>query len=186
MGFLTSLGLAIPAGLNAYIPLLAVAVANHFGWLELRQPFDLLGSWWVIGVIVVLLVVEMVADKVPAVDHANDVIQTVVRPAAGGMLFIAASPQASNVNPWLLVVAGVIVAGGVHAVKATTRPVVNASTAGLGAPIVSTIEDVLAAVTAVLAIVAPYLVAAVVVLVVAIVVRMYVVRRRKRVAAGVA
>jgi hypothetical protein len=186
VGFLTSLGLAIPAGLNAYIPLLAVAVSNHFGWLELRQPFDLLGSWWVIGVIVVLLAVEMVADKVPAVDHVNDVIQTVVRPAAGGLLFVAASPQASNVDPWLLVVAGVIVAGGVHAVKATTRPVVNASTGGLGAPVVSTIEDVLAGMTAVLAIVAPYLVAAVILLVIVAVSWMYVVRRRKRTAAGVA
>lgn len=44
MGFPSSIGLAIPAGLNAYIPLLAVAVANYFGWLTLRAPFDLLGS----------------------------------------------------------------------------------------------------------------------------------------------
>lgn len=183
MGFLTSIGLAIPAGLNAYIPLLAVAVSNHFGWLDLRTPFDVLGSWWVIGIIAVLLAVEMVADKIPMVDHINDVISTLLRPAAGGLLFVAASPQASHVNPWLLVVAGVIVAGGVHAVKASTRPVVNASTGGLGAPVVSTIEDVLAGVTAVLAIVAPYLVGAVVLLVAALVAWMYV-RRRRRVIVG--
>ena len=186
MGFLTSIGLAIPAGLNAYIPLLAVAVANHFGLLELRAPFDLLGSWWVIAIIAVLLVVEIVADKIPAIDHINDVISTVVRPAAGGLLFVAASPQSADVNPWLLVVAGVIVAGGVHAVKASTRPVVNASTGGLGAPVVSTLEDILAGVTAVLAIIAPYLVAAIVLLVVALIAWMYAVRRRKRVAAGAA
>lgn len=51
MGFPSSIGLAIPAGLNAYIPLLAVAVANYFGWLTLRAPFDLLGNAWVIGTI---------------------------------------------------------------------------------------------------------------------------------------
>lgn len=158
MGILTSIGLAIPAGLNAYIPLLAVAIAERAGWLQLREPYGLMGEWWAIGLIGVLLVIELVADKVPAVDHINDVIQTVIRPTAGGLLFVAVSPASSSVHPVLYIVAGVIVAGTVHAAKATTRPAVNATTAGFGAPVVSAIEDVLATVTSVVAIALPYLV----------------------------
>jgi hypothetical protein len=151
---LTGITLAAPAGVNAYIPLLAVGIAERAGWLQLRQPFDLLGSWWFIGLIAVLLLVEIAADKVPAVDHVNDVIQTFVRPAAGGLLAVASSPG-GKIEPWLLLVAGVLIAGGVHAVKASARPVINASTGGVGAPIVSTAEDVGAAGVSIMAIALP-------------------------------
>jgi hypothetical protein len=164
MELLTALGLSIPAGLNAYIPLLAVALAQRFEWLQLKAPFDVMGEWWMIAVIGVLLVIEIVADKVPAVDHVNDVIQTFVRPAAGGIVAVAAAGNAIDVSPWLLVLAGVLLAGGVHAAKATTRPVVNVATAGVGAPVVSVIEDIGALVMSIVAIVAPILVAVLVLL----------------------
>jgi uncharacterized membrane protein len=153
---LTGITLAAPAGVNAYIPLLAVALAERFGWVQLREPFDLLGSWWFIALVAVLLVVELVADKVPAVDHANDAIQTFVRPAAGGLVAVASSGS-GRVEPWLLLVAGVLIAGGVHAVKATARPVINAVTGGVGAPVVSTAEDIGAAGVSVMAFVLPLL-----------------------------
>jgi hypothetical protein len=155
---LTALGLAVPAGLNAYIPLLAVALAERFAWLELRPPFDVLGSWWMIAIIAVLLAFEIVADKVPGVDHANDVVQSIIRPASGAIVAVAASGSGSSVKPWVLVLVGVLLAGGVHAVKATARPVVNTTTAGIGAPAVSTVEDISAAVICVVAIVVPVLV----------------------------
>jgi uncharacterized membrane protein len=181
MDILTGLTLAAPAGLNAYIPLLAVALAERFGWLTLSSPWDLLGEWWAIGLIAVLLVVEIVADKVPAVDHVNDVAQTVVRPAAGGLLAVAAAGDV-DASSVMLLVCGVLIAGGVHSVKATARPVVNATTAGIGAPVVSTLEDILALVMTVLAFVVPVLAAvAVIALVVA---ALLLVRRWKRRRAG--
>lgn len=158
MELLTGLGLSIPAGLNAYIPLLVVAIAQRFEWLELKAPFDTLGEWWMIAIIAVLLIVEIVADKVPAVDHVNDVIQGFVRPAAGGVVAVAAAGSAVDVSPWLLVLAGVVLAGGVHAVKATTRPAVNLTTAGVGTPAVSAAEDAGALVLSIMALVAPVLV----------------------------
>lgn len=176
---LSGLTLAAPAGLNAYIPLLAVALAERLGWLNLASPWDRLGSWWAIALIAVLLVVEIVADKVPAVDHANDVIQTVVRPAAGGLL-AASSSNGATANSVMLLVAGIVIAGGVHSVKATARPVVNVSTGGAGAPVVSTVEDALAVVMTVLALVVPLLAAvAAIALVVAAIV--FIRRRRRRV-----
>ena len=162
MDVISGLTLAAPAGLNAYIPLLTVAVAQYFGWIHLDKSLDVLGSPWLIALIVGLLIVEFVADKVPAVDHANDVVQTVVRPAVGGLLALSASGHA-GVPPVVLVVAGVLIAGSVHAVKASARPAVNVSTAGLGAPVVSTIEDVGALVVTILALLAPWFAAALIV-----------------------
>lgn len=177
---LTSIGLAIPAGLNAYIPLLAVAVSQRAGWLELREPYSLLGEWWSIALIAVLLVVELVADKVPAVDHVNDVIQTIIRPTAGGLLAVAVSPATSEVHPAVLVIAGIVIAGSVHAAKATTRPAVNTTTAGTGAPVVSVVEDVFATVATVVALVLPYLVGIALVGVVALFWWLWVRKRRMR------
>lgn len=154
MDALSGIALAAPAGLNAYIPLLGVALAQRFGWLELRQPLDILGEWWVIALIAVLLAVEMLADKIPAVDHANDVIQTFIRPAAGGIL-AASTSGSGTLETTVFVVIGILLAGGVHATKAVARPVVNAATGGTGAPVVSAVEDAGATAMTVLAIVMP-------------------------------
>jgi hypothetical protein len=178
MDLLTGIGLAAPAGLNAYIPILAVAVAQRVGVLSLAEPWNLLGEWWVIALAGVLFLVEVVADKIPAVDSANDAVQTVVRPAAGGLLFAATSSAALDVHPAVLVVCGVVLAGGVHAAKATARPAVNASTAGAGAPLLSTLEDILAAAMSLAAVLVPVLVAVGLIALVAFLVWMR--RRRAR------
>lgn len=164
MDILSALGLSIPAGLNAYIPLLAVAVAQRAGWLQLREPFAMLGDWWAIGVISALLLVEIFADKIPAVDSINDGIQTVVRPAVGGLLALGRSGQAGQDFPVLMTVAGIVLAGGVHAVKAAARPTIDATTAGAGAPIVSLLEDIAALLATAIAILVPILVVGVLVL----------------------
>lgn len=171
MEILTGLGLAIPAGLNAYIPLLTVAVAQALGWISLDDRYALLGEWWAVALIAILLLVEIVADKIPAVDTVNDAIQTVVRPAAGGLLFAAATAGDGYVHPIVWVVAGVIVAGGVHAAKATARPAVNASTAGVGGPVASVVEDVASFAMTVVALIAPILVAVSVLVLIALFMR---------------
>jgi hypothetical protein len=146
---LTGLGLSTAAGLNAYIPLLVVGVlANFTDTVKLPDGYSWLSNWGVLAVIAVLLVAEFVLDKVPAVDSVNDTIQTVVRPASGGVVF-SATQAASEVDhsawmaehPWAGWLLGIVMALAVHAVKATARPVINAGTAGVGAPVVSTAED---------------------------------------------
>jgi hypothetical protein len=179
LNLMTAFGLSTSAGLNAYIPLLVVAVLARFTSLvTLSEPYDALSSWWVIGVLAVLLVIEILVDKVPAADTANDIIQTFIRPAAGAILF-AATTNTIGVHPVLAAICGVLLAGGVHAVKAGGRPVVAATTAGVGNPIVSTIEDVISFVTSVLAIVAPYLMIGLIVIVVTLFTWWYMRRRRR-------
>ena len=166
---LTGTGLAASAGLNAYIPLLTMGLmARYSDLIDLPVGWQWLANGWVIGILAMLLAVEVVADKVPVVDHVNDVVQTVVRPTAGGLAFGAgsASETVTVTDPgsffgshqWIPIAAGVLIALGVHGVKAASRPVVNASTAGLGAPVASTAEDFSSVVLSVLAIVLPILV----------------------------
>jgi hypothetical protein len=146
---LTGLGLSAAAGLNAYIPLLLVGVLARFtDVIVLPEPYRWIQSGWALGVVSVLLVAELVLDKVAVVDHVNDVVQTLVRPTVGGVIFAAttAAEEADastwmQEHQWVGVLAGVVVAGAVHAVKATARPVVNTATVGVGTPVVSAAED---------------------------------------------
>lgn len=154
----TAFGLSATAGLNAYLPLLVVALtAKYTDLINLNDPWNVLTSWWVIGLLVVLLVIEMTVDKVPAVDTVNDVIQTIGRPLAGAILFASTSGVIGDLHPVLAVGAGILLAGGVHTVKTVSRPVVTATTAGTGNWLVSFIEDILALIGAVLAILIPIL-----------------------------
>ena len=154
----TAFGLSTSAGLNAYLPLLIVALtAKYTDLITLQAPFDALTNPWVIAVLVVLLIIEVVADKVPLVDHANDVIQTVIRPAAGAILFAGTTNAVSDIHPVLAMALGIMSAGGVHAAKATVRPVITATTGGLGNPVMSIAEDILAFVVSVMAILVPIL-----------------------------
>ena len=85
---LTGLGLATAAGLNAYIPLLALGLLSRFtDLITLPHGWAWLENGWVMTIVAVLLVVEIVADKIPALDSVNDAIQTFVRPTAGGIVF---------------------------------------------------------------------------------------------------
>src|SRR5437868_1735175 len=115
---LAAFGLSGSAGLNAYLPLLVVALLAKFTTLiQLGKPWDVLESWWVIGTLAVLLVVEFFADKVPAINHANDAVQTFVRPTAGAVLFAASTGVVAHLDPVVAIILGLLVAGGVHAAK---------------------------------------------------------------------
>jgi hypothetical protein len=169
LNVLTAFGLSGSAGLNAYLPLLVVALLARFTHLiELHEPWTALTSGWTIAVLVLLLIVETIADKVPAVNHVNDVIQTVIRPVAGAILFAASSNVIGDIHPVLALVCGLLVAGSVHVVKsAAIRPAVTAISAAPSGGvatipaniIVSTLEDIVATVTSLVAILVPVLLA---------------------------
>jgi Domain of unknown function (DUF4126) len=156
---LTGMGLAAPAGLNAYIPLLALALADRAtNRVTLNAPYDILSSNLGIAILIVLLTVEVAVDKVPGIDHVNDIIQSFVRPAAGAIAAVAATGGVVTINPAIMVLVGVVLAGSVNAVKVTTRPVVTIGTLGIFNPIVSLAEDALAILASIVAIFFPFLV----------------------------
>ena len=171
-GIMTAFGLSASAGLNAYIPLLVVGVTAHYtDWMKLNPPYDLLANPWVLIVVSLLLIVEMLADKIPAVNHVNDIIQTGIRPAAGAIIFAASAHVVTNVHPVIAIICGLLVSGSVHVVKsAAVRPAVTATTAGTGNVPVSLAEDVFATVLSFLSIVIPVLVAIFLVLFIALII----------------
>lgn len=159
----TGLGLSSAAGLNAYIPMLAVGVLDRYtDQVRLAPEFGWLADGWVLLVVAVLLAAEVVLDKVPVVDSVNDAVQTFVRPASGGAVFAATeaagraeSSSFMQDNPWIGWLLGIAVAFLVHLTKAAVRPVVNAGTLGAGAPVVSTAEDTVSLGMSLLALLAP-------------------------------
>ena len=89
-------------------------------------------------------------------NHVNDGIQTFIRPVAGAIVFAASAQVITDIHPVFSMTAGLLIAGGVHAVKAAAvRPVVTATTAGAGNVPVSIAEDVMATLLSILAIVIP-------------------------------
>jgi hypothetical protein len=186
---LTGAGLAAAAGLNAYIPLLVLGLLSaHTDLVALPAGWAWLENGWVQLILVVLLLVEIVADKIPAVDTVNDVIQTVVRPAAGGIVFGsgAVSETATVTDPasffssnqWVPIVAGILLALVVHGAKAFARPVANTVTAGVAAPVLSGAEDATSVALSFAALLVPLLV--VLLLVLMVVAAVLLIRRRMR------
>jgi len=149
---ITGLGLSTATGLNAFIPLLSIGLLARFTDLvELPAGWAWLSNEWVLVIVGVLLVLEIVADKIPALDHVNDWVQTVVRPTAGGIVFGAGSASQTAAvtdpasffasNAWVPIVLGVVISLLVHFAKMGTRAVANTVTAGAAAPVLSTGED---------------------------------------------
>src|SRR3954468_19102643 len=137
MEFLTGLGLSSAAGLNAYIPMLVLGLLDRYtGLVQLPPAWAWLSNGWVLAIIGLLLVVEIVADKIPVLDSINDWLQTVIRPAAGGIrVSSGVSSQTVTVtdpdsffgsSQWIPVAIGIGIALAVHLVKMTARPVLNA------------------------------------------------------------
>jgi hypothetical protein len=169
-GIFSAFGLSASAGLNAYIPLFTIAVIAHFtDWFKLNAPYDTLGNPWIIILLGVLIIIEFLADKIPAINHINDLLQTFIRPVAGAIVFAASARVLTDMNPALSLACGLFIAGGVHAAKSlAVRPTVTATTAGAGNVPVSIAEDILAAITSFLAIVLPVIIACVFVLLTAL------------------
>jgi len=153
------IGLAACAGLRAFLPLLVVGACGRAGWLGLSGPFEWLATWPALIVFGVAVVVEILADKIPVVDHLLDVVQGVVKPAAGAALVVAV---VTDLTPLQATVLGILGGGGtaavVHVAKAKVRLLSSALTSGLGNPILSLMEDVVTGLGSVVAIVAPLLV----------------------------
>jgi hypothetical protein len=161
---LPSIGLAIAlsacAGLRAWLPLFLAGLLSRAGFLELGSSFQFLGSNKALVLFGIATLIEIAADKVPALDHALDMLSTVLRPAAGALL--AASVLGRFADPLTALALGVAVGAPAsfvpHAAKSAVRVASSALTAGLGNPVLSVLEDLLSLVMFALALLVPVLV----------------------------
>lgn len=158
LNLFSAFGLSGAAGLNAYFPLLAVGlIARYTDLWQLQAPYDLLTSTPVLAILGVLAAVDFLADKLPVVDHMAHTVGVVVHPVAGALLFAGQNNVLTEIHPAVAMAAGVVVAGGFHAGRATVRPVATATTGGIANPILSFLEDIVSLILTVLAILAPLL-----------------------------
>lgn len=166
--FVIGSGLAASAGLNAWMPLFLLGLADRLiPAVQLPSGWSWLSGDITLGVMGALLVLEIIADKIPVLDSVNDIVQSVLRPASGGIAFgagagartIAVDDPAAMFtdSAWLPILSGVLIALAVHVVKALGRLAANAVTGGLAAPVISTVEDGASLLLAVTAIVVPLL-----------------------------
>ncbi len=160
--FATAYALSTSVGLRPFLTLALAALAIHFGYLHPVMRFDFLGSDGAAIVLGILALIEFFADKVPYVDHMVHVLHFAAKPIAAAVLVGSIIPDGSTPD---LATTGLMALGaanalGVHGGVAALRGASTATTGGLGNPVLSLIEDVIAVVGVVIAFVAPFLGAA--------------------------
>ena len=127
------------SGINLYLVVLVLGVAQRLGWSDLPEAF---GRTDVLVAAALLFAVEFVADKVPYLDNLWDAVHTVVRPlgaAALGAVLAGASPSVGAALGGLVAAA---LALNAHGAKATTRLTMNASPEPVSNLVLSVVEDV--------------------------------------------
>ena len=169
MGF----ALAACVGLRAFLPLLAAGLLARYGYVNLGESFAWMESTPALLVFGSALVFEVLADKVPILDHALHAVEAFVKPMAATLL---AASLFTNLDPLTAMILGLIgggtIAGAVHALRGGTRVLSTAATGGLANPILSLFDDLLAVVGVGFAIVLPIIAALIVLLLVVLGVRM--------------
>ena len=156
-----AIGLAACAGLRAWLPLLLVGALARGGVLTLGSSFGFLASNRALILFGVATAVEIIGDKIPAIDHGLDMLSTVLRPAAGSL--IAASVMWEVRDPLTALAVGVAVGAPIalvpHAAKTVLRAASTTLTGGLANPVISLVEDVVALAVFVFSVILPLLAA---------------------------
>jgi hypothetical protein len=154
-----AIGLAACAGLRAWLPLLLTGALVRADVITVGSSFSFIATNRALILFGLASAFEIVADKVPAVDHALDALGTVLRPAAATLL--AASVFGSFADPLTAVALGVAVGAPTalvpHAGKSLLRAASSALTAGVANPVISVLEDLIALALFILAVLLPLL-----------------------------
>jgi hypothetical protein len=137
--------LAAAAGLRAFMPLFALGLASRLLDWSIAPSMEWMSTDVGLVGLGIATVVELLADKVPLVDHTLDVLHTVVGPLAGALVaFSLSADLPPAVGAILALALGAPVAGGVHLIAALTRVKSSVMSAGSFNPALSLVEDVAA------------------------------------------
>jgi hypothetical protein len=164
--------LAASAGLRAFMPLFGLGLASRVLGFSIAPSMEWMASNVGLVGLGVAMVIELVADKVPIVDHALDVLHTIIGPLAGALVtFGLWSDWPPAVAGILAVALGAPVAGLVHAISATTRVKTTIFSGGAFNPAVSLAEDGLSVGAILIALVLPILALIIAIIVLVVILR---------------
>src|SRR6185295_10022161 len=156
-----AIALAATAGIRAWLPLFLAGLLTRAGWLELGASFAFLASTRALVILAVASALEILGDKIPAVDHALDTLGTPLKLGAGALL--AAAAFGTVTDPLTSTLLGVAVGAPTalvpHAAKALLRVASTAVTGGLANPVLSFLEDLATLAAFALAVLVPIAVA---------------------------
>jgi hypothetical protein len=149
------IGLSSIAGVRAFLPLVLVGLFARLGLFTLPAPLGFLDDWPVMGALAVLALLESGLDKVPALDPILNYVQTLLRIVAGAILFAAALQVGVDVGTLPELAAGGVIAGLVSVLKTILRPAANMASAGVSVSFLSLVEDALALLGGIIAVLVP-------------------------------
>jgi hypothetical protein len=165
-----AIALAATAGIRAWLPLFLAGLLTRAGWLELGASFTFLASTRALVILAVASALEILGDKIPAVDHALDTLGTPLKLGAGALL--AAAAFGTVTDPLTSTLLGVAVGAPTalvpHAAKSLVRVASTAATGGLANPVLSLLEDLVTLAAFALAVLVPLALAGLVLLAVAL------------------
>jgi hypothetical protein len=151
------MGASWVSGINLYATVATLGLLSRFAHLRLPGELEVLTSWWVIGVAVVLYLIEFFADKIPIVDSTWDVIHTFIRVPAGAVLAASAFGDFDRSIQVIALLLGGGLALSSHGTKAATRAALNVSPEPVSNIVASVVEDILAVVSVICSVFFPVL-----------------------------
>jgi hypothetical protein len=158
LGIAVGIGLSAACGFRVFVPLLAMNLASLSGQLHLSSGFAWIGSTSATVAFGTATIVEVLGYYIPWFDHVLDIVATPAAIIAGTITTASLVTDISPFLKWTLaLIAGGGIAGLVQGTTVALRAASSASTAGIGNPLVSTLELVGSMITALLAILAPIL-----------------------------
>ena len=177
-GVVMGLALAATCGLRAFLPLFSVGCLAALGHIELAEPYRWMQRPVALVALGCAVLLEVAGDKFPVVDHLLDSAAIVVKPVAA---MVASASVMTDMDPMVTAFVGLLVGGtlaeGVHLVKAKVRLMSSALTATLANPIVSFVEDAVAMLGTIMAVLAPILVVVIAAVAALLGIRWWILRR---------
>jgi len=137
----TLLGSSWASGVNLYMTVAGLGIAQRMHWINLPGNMDVLANPFIIIIAILLYIVEFVADKIPAVDSIWDSIHTFIRPVGGAVLGYMALASAGPVFQVPVALLTGAVSLDSHLTKATSRVAINSTTVPGTNAVVSVAED---------------------------------------------
>lgn len=168
------IGLAASVGFRVFLPLFVLSLASYYNIWELNESWLWIGSLTAVITLGVATLVEIMAYYIPFVDNLLDTIAIPLATIAGTAVMVSTIADLSPLVTWsLAIIAGGGTAAAIKSASGATRLSSSVSTAGLGNPIISTVETGMAILMAIVSVFLPIVALILVIFVFYIIFKLY-------------